>query len=97
MVLCFLMSDDVHGHPALAPGNFPGNFAVTRLSPKKLPDMLSNTAILKAKPKATPYKLPLELGLFVLVNPNGSKWWRFAYTFVAAKRCCPSAHTLTCR
>jgi len=43
--------------------------------------MLTNTAIRNAKPKAKPYKLPRELGLFVVVNPNGSKWWRFAYSF----------------
>jgi len=43
--------------------------------------VLSHTAILKAKPQDKPYKLPREQGLYVLVNPNGSKWWRFAYSF----------------
>lgn len=43
--------------------------------------MLTDTLIRNAKPKAKPYKLPRELGLFVLVNPTGAKWWRFAYRF----------------
>ncbi|HNP51524.1 MAG TPA: Arm DNA-binding domain-containing protein, partial [Nitrosomonas nitrosa] len=33
-------------------------------------------AISKAKPKDKPYKLPDEKGLFVLVHPNGGKYWR---------------------
>ncbi|MFC4250367.1 tyrosine-type recombinase/integrase [Sinimarinibacterium flocculans] len=41
---------------------------------------LTDTLIRNAKPKGKPYKLPRELGLFLLVNPNGAKWWRFAYT-----------------
>ncbi|MFT4047929.1 MAG: integrase arm-type DNA-binding domain-containing protein [Solimonas sp.] len=43
--------------------------------------MLTDTLIRAAKPKAAPYKLPREDGLFLLVNPNGSKWWRFAYSY----------------
>ena len=35
-----------------------------------LPDMLTHTAILKAKPAEKPYKLPREQGLYVLVNPG---------------------------
>ncbi|SEQ62083.1 Integrase [Solimonas aquatica] len=42
---------------------------------------LTDTLIRNAKPKAKPYKLPREAGLFLLVNPNGAKWWRFAYRF----------------
>lgn len=43
--------------------------------------MLTDTQIRAAKAKDRPYKLPRESGLFVLVNPNGSKWWRLAYRF----------------
>lgn len=43
--------------------------------------MLTHTAIIKAKPADKPYKLKREQGLFLLVNPNGGKWWRFAYSF----------------
>ncbi len=42
---------------------------------------LNDTLIRNAKPKAKPYKLPREQGLFVLVNPAGAKHWRFAYVF----------------
>lgn len=43
--------------------------------------MLTDTQIRNAKAREKPYKLPKELGLFIIVNPNGSKWWRFAYSF----------------
>ena len=43
--------------------------------------MLTDTFIRAAKPKAKRYKLPREDGLFLLVNPTGAKWWRFAYSF----------------
>lgn len=42
---------------------------------------LTDTLIRSAKPKAKPYKLSREDGLFVIVNPGGGKWWRFSYTF----------------
>lgn len=32
-----------------------------------------------AKPKEKPYKLADGGGLFLLVNPNGSRWWRLKY------------------
>ncbi|KTD48145.1 integrase [Legionella rubrilucens] len=34
-----------------------------------------------AKPKEKPYKLKDERGLYLLVNPNGSKLWRLKYRF----------------
>ncbi|MCX7061776.1 MAG: tyrosine-type recombinase/integrase [Gammaproteobacteria bacterium] len=34
-----------------------------------------------AKAKEKPYKLADERGLYLLVNPNGSKWWRLRYTW----------------
>ncbi len=42
---------------------------------------LSHTAIQTAKSKEKPYKLYDEKGLFVIVTPNGGKWWRFKYRF----------------
>jgi integrase len=42
---------------------------------------LSNFAISKAAPKDRPYKLADGLGLHLLVEPNGSKKWRFRYHF----------------
>jgi integrase len=42
---------------------------------------LTDTGIRNAKPKDRPYKLMDERGLFLLVNPNGSKLWRYRYRF----------------
>lgn len=40
---------------------------------------LSDIAIRKAKPAAKPYKMADGRGLFLLVNPTGSKLWRWKY------------------
>lgn len=40
---------------------------------------LTDTAIRTAKPTEKPYKLTDEKGLFLLVNPNGAKWWRLKF------------------
>jgi hypothetical protein len=40
---------------------------------------LTNTAIRSIKPSDKPQKLYDADGLFLLLNPNGSKWWRFKY------------------
>lgn len=42
---------------------------------------LTDTKIRNAKPKEKPYKLTDGDGLFMLINPQGSKWWRFRYRF----------------
>ena len=42
---------------------------------------LTDTAIRNSKPQAKPVKLADEKGLFLLLNPNGSKWWRLNYRF----------------
>jgi integrase len=42
---------------------------------------LTDTAIKNSKPQAKPVKLSDEKGLYLLVNPNGSKWWRLNYRF----------------
>lgn len=43
--------------------------------------MLTVFAIEKARPRAKPYKLSDGNGLHLLVEPNGSKLWRFRYHF----------------
>src|SRR5574343_322049 len=43
------------------------------------PMPLTDTAIRNAKPGEKPYKLSDEKGLFLLINPNGSKWWRLKF------------------
>ena len=40
---------------------------------------LSDVAIRKAKPAAKPYKLADGAGLYLLLNPTGSKLWRLKY------------------
>jgi len=40
---------------------------------------LTDTSARSAKPKAKPYKLADERGMFLLVNPTGAKWWRLKY------------------
>lgn len=40
----------------------------------------------KAKPKDKPYKLADKDGLFLLVNPNGGKYWRWKYRFAGKEK-----------
>lgn len=40
---------------------------------------LTDPAIRNAKPKAKPYRLHDEKGLYLEVAPSGGKWWRFKY------------------
>ncbi|TXI38937.1 MAG: DUF4102 domain-containing protein [Nitrosomonas sp.] len=42
---------------------------------------LTDSVIKAAKPKNKPYKLSDGDGLVVLINPNGSKWWRYRYRY----------------
>ena len=53
--------------------------AVTRGTGKGVTAMLTPSAVHNAKPKAEPYKLADERGMYLLVKPNGSRWWRFDY------------------
>ena len=41
--------------------------------------MLTPSAVSNAKPREKPYKLVDERGMFLLVQPNGSRWWRYVY------------------
>lgn len=41
--------------------------------------MLTDTAIRKAKTADKPLRLTDSAGLYLLVNPNGSRWWRLDY------------------
>src|SRR5208337_2056440 len=45
---------------------------------------LTETKAKSAKPQAKPYKLADEKGLFLLVHPNGSRYWRWKF-YVAGK------------
>lgn len=45
------------------------------------PNQLTERAIAGLKPTARPAKYGDGLGLFLLVNPTGSRWWRFRFRF----------------
>jgi hypothetical protein len=47
---------------------------------------LTNISILNAAPREKPYKLSDGSGMFLLVNPNGSKWWRLKYRFAGSEK-----------
>jgi integrase len=47
---------------------------------------LTDTAIRNAKPKTKPYKLADSQGLYLLVNPIGSKLWRVKYRIDGVER-----------
>lgn len=47
---------------------------------------LAEVAFRQAKPKDRPYKLSDGGGLYLLVNPNGSKYWRLKYRFGAKEK-----------
>ena len=47
---------------------------------------LTDTAIRNAKPKAKPYKIADTQGLYLLVNPKGSKLWRVKYRIDGVER-----------
>ena len=42
---------------------------------------LTDTAVRKAKLNAKPYKMADGGEMFMLVQPNGGKWWRLKYRF----------------
>jgi integrase len=48
--------------------------------------MLTDTRVRALKPKEAPYKVSDSAGLFLQVQPNGSKLWRMAYRFHGKQR-----------
>lgn len=47
---------------------------------------LNDTTIRNAKPKDKPYKLSDGEGMFLLVHPNGSKYWRLKYRVMGKEK-----------
>jgi integrase len=47
--------------------------------------MLTDTKVKQSRPKASPYKLADDKGLYLYVSPKGAKSWRYDYRF-AGKR-----------
>ena len=48
--------------------------------------MLTNTKVQKSKPCDKPRKLFDGNGLYLLIQPNGGRWWRFKYRFAGKER-----------
>jgi integrase len=49
------------------------------IKPKGVTAMLTPSAVANAKPQDKPYKLADERGMYLLVKPDGARWWRFDY------------------
>ncbi len=47
---------------------------------------LKDTAVRNAKPGAKPVKLADEKGLYLLIHPNGSKYWRMDYRYSGMRK-----------
>jgi integrase len=47
---------------------------------------ITDTTVRNAKPAEKPYKLHDTDGLFVLVHPNGSRYWRLKYRFLGKEK-----------
>jgi hypothetical protein len=47
---------------------------------------LTDTAAKNAKAQGKAYKLSDEKGMFLLVTPNGAKWWRLKYRFAGKEK-----------
>jgi integrase len=47
---------------------------------------LSDTAIRKAKGREKPYRLSDERGLYLLVQPDGARWWRLDFSLNGKRR-----------
>lgn len=50
------------------------------------PMTLTTVKVKNAKPKEKPYKLADGRGLYLLVNPNGSKLWKLKYRFAGIEK-----------
>src|ERR1700678_1987572 len=53
---------------------------------KMYPMSLSDAKARNAKPKAKPYKIADGEGLFLLIHPTGSKYWRLKYFFAGKEK-----------
>ncbi len=62
----------------------PGNVLWSSLTYRQMP--LTDPKVGNAKAKDRPYKLSDEKGLYLLVNKNGSKYWRINYRFAGKRK-----------
>ena len=59
-----------------------------------MPSSLSDAKVRNAKPKAKPYKIADGEGLFLLITPSGSKYWRLKYFFAGKEKLLALGSTL---
>jgi integrase len=53
---------------------------------RKNPMPLTPIAIRNAKPRSKPYKLADEDGMYLLIKPDGARYWRFKYRFAGKEK-----------
>lgn len=51
-----------------------------------MPTSLSDAKVRNAKPRTKPYKLSDGEGLFLVIMPSGSKYWRLRYFFAGKEK-----------
>jgi len=51
-----------------------------------MPILLSDARVRNAKPKPKPYKMADGEGLFLLITPSGSKYWRLKYFYAGKEK-----------
>jgi integrase len=56
-----------------------GNFGGNGKQAQGVTVVLTSSAVANARPQNKPYKLTDERGMYLLVKPDGAKWWRFDY------------------
>jgi Arm DNA-binding domain len=49
---------------------------------------ITDSEIVALKPKAKPYKVSIGKGAYILVNPNGKKYWRLKYMLDGKENLC---------
>jgi len=85
------VSIGIYGGPwqaSLVWGNCGDNLLLRKQLPQNrvTPTLLTDVAIRKEKPGPAPRKLFDCGGLYLLLNPDGSRWWRFKYRIFGRER-----------
>lgn len=78
-ILCLPIFTKIPRQRAIFGGPFGGPSGLKKRGAPKMP--LTDVKIRALKPKDKPYKVADEKGLFLLVKPNGGKYWRLKYRF----------------
>ena len=78
-LFCFLVFFGVHLHPKHLLVDLLVQLTAKTTDTNKMP--LTDTACRTTKPDTKPKKLSDGHGMFLLVQPNGAKYWRLAYRF----------------